>query len=417
MRRPSPAAEAAVGIIPNNVVAAIESQCRAELFDIEKLSRATALAGNLAIPLVKELTAMVGARDNTAANYVHFGATSQDAIDTGLVLQLRAALDFIEKDLAALSSSVAALAETHKKTPMAGRTWLQQAVPVTFGLKVAGWLSAIERDRARIREIRPRVLVLQLGGAAGTLASLGDKGLRVAEAVGQKLELVVPDLPWHAQRDRIAESATIMGLLTGTLGKIARDISLLMQSEIAEVSEPAAEGRGGSSAMPQKHNPVGSAVALSAAIRVPALVSVMLTAMAQENERGIGNWQAEWETLPEICLLTAGSLQHMSHVLQGLKIDTAQMAKNLELNHGHIYSEAVSMTLAKKMGKSAARKLVESALQKSSDASRHLREVLSEDTQVRQHLSADELKELFKPGNYLGSAEAMIQRVLQSRSK
>ena len=411
------AAEARAGVIPNSAVAIIESQCRADLFDVETLGRATALAGNPAIPLVKELTARVAALDKAAANYVHFGATSQDAMDTGLILQLRAALDLIETDLTVLSGLLSVLAEAHKQTPMAGRTWMQQAVPITFGLKVAGWLSAIDRHRARMREMRPRVLVLQLGGAAGTLAALGKNGLQVAEALGRELGLPVPDAPWHAHRDRIAEFATTLGLLVGTLGKIARDISLLMQNEIAEVFEPEAEGRGGSSAMPQKHNPVGSAAALSAAIKVPALVSVMLTAMVQENERGLGNWHAEWETLPEICLLTAGALQRITQVLEGLKIDAAQMAKNLEVTGGQIYAEAVNLALARQMEKSDARKLVEECVQQAAERRQHLREVLSENARVRRHLSVDDLKELFKAENYLGSAEALVERVLRNRSR
>ena len=410
-------AEARVGVIPSSVVPTIESQCRAELFDIEKLGCATALAGNPAIPLVKELTALVAQRGGEAGDFVHFGATSQDAIDTGLVLQLRDALDLIESNLSALSGILAGLAAAQKNTPLAGRTWLQQAVPVTFGLKAAGWLSAVERHRARFREMRPRVLVLQFGGAAGTLASLGKNGLQVAEALAVELGLAVPDVPWHAHRDRVAEVATTLGLLAGTLGKIARDISLLMQTEIGEAFEPAAEGRGRSSAMPQKRNPVGSAVALSAAIRVPALVSVMLTAMVQENERGMGNWHAEWETLPEICTLTAGALQHMTQVLEGLELDVTQMAKNLDATGGQILAESIAMALSADMGRPRAKSLVEQACRQASQQKRHLRDVLMENPQVREQLSSSELDELFNPSNYLGLAEELVDRALGARFK
>jgi len=410
-------AEARVGVIPSSVVPTIESQCRAELFDIEKLGCATALAGNPAIPLIKQLTALVAQRGREAGDFVHFGATSQDAMDTGLVLQLRDALDLIESDLSALSGILAGLAVAQKKTPLAGRTWLQQAVPVTFGLKAAGWFSAVERHRARFRAMRPRILVLQFGGAAGTLASLEKNGLQVAEALAVELGLAVPDVPWHTHRDRVAEVATTLGLLVGTLGKIARDISLLTQTEIGEAFEPAAEGRGRSSAMPQKRNPVGSAVALSAAIRVPALVSVMLTAMVQENERGMGNWHAEWETLPEICTLTAGALQHMTRVLAGLELDVAQMAKNLEATGGQILAESITMALSADMGRPRAKSLVEQACRQASQQGRHLRDVLMEDPRAREQLSSSELDELFNPSNYLGLAEALVDRTLRAHSR
>lgn len=411
------AAEARVGLVPNSAAGVIASQCRAELFDVAELSSEAAAAGNLAIPMVKALTALVASVDQPAANYVHLGATSQDAMDTGLVLQLRAALDSIEKDCVALSRVLAALATAHKKTPMAGRTWLQQAVPITFGVKVAGWLSAIERHRERMKEMRPRVLVLQLGGAAGTLAAFGADGLQISAELGRELELTVPAMPWHTQRDRLCECATTLGLLVGTLGKIARDISLLAQNEIGEAFERHEEGRGGSSAMPQKHNPVGSAAALAAAIKVPALVSVMLTAMVQENERGIGNWHAEWETLPEICILAAGALQQTTNVLGGLQVDPARMAANLELTQGQIYSEGVAIALGKHIGKVEARKLVGRAVKEATEQRRHLREVLAEDQKVLETLSEQELKQLFEPDRVLGMSEELVERMLRGSSE
>jgi 3-carboxy-cis,cis-muconate cycloisomerase len=410
-------AQARLGIIPSAVVPTIESQCRAELFDFEKLGRDAALAGAVAIPMVKELTALVALRDQEAGRFVHWGATSQDAMDTGLILQLRDALDLIEKDLAAVAAELARLSEAHQHTLIAGRTWLQQALPVTFGLKAAGCLSAIERHRARIKEMRPRVLVVQFGGAVGTLAALGAKGMEVVDALAKELKLGVPDLPWHAHRDRVAEVGATLGLLVGTLGKIARDISLLMQTEIGEAFEPTAAGRSGSSTMPQKRNPVGSAVALSAAIRVPALVSIMLTAMVQENERGMGNWHAEWETLPEICILTAGALAHIRRVLEGLEIDKERMAMNLETTHGQILAESVMMALAAHIGRLQAHDLVERACRRAREQDRHLRDVLIEDSIVRAHLSVSDLERLFDPGNYLGSAGMMVDRVLNARRK
>ena len=250
-------AEAKVGVIPQLAAAPIGAKCRAELFDREKLAQDAAKAGNLAIPLVKQLTALVEKEDAEAARYVHWGATSQDVIDTGLVLQLRDAFGRIEERVEAICDRLAVLSEEHRSTVMAGRTWMQQAVPIVFGVKMAGWLDAMLRHRARLRETRKRALVLQFGGAAGTLASLGTRGIDVGRALGEVLELEFPAVPWHANRDRVAEVATTLALLTGTLGKIARDVSLLMQTEVNEVAEPAGEGRGGSSTMPQKRNPVG----------------------------------------------------------------------------------------------------------------------------------------------------------------
>ncbi len=410
-------AEASLGVIPSKAAGAIAAQCRAELFDAEALARATAAAGNLAIPLIKELTARVAQNDKEAAGFVHWGATSQDVIDTGLVLQLRAALDATEAEVGALADSLARLAETHKRTPLAGRTLLQQALPVTFGLKVAGWLSAIERHRARLREIRPRALALQFGGAAGTLAALENRGMDVAAALSKALNLALPELPWHTQRDRVAEVATAFGLLTGTLGKIGRDIALLMQTEVGEVFEPAGADRGGSTTMPHKRNPVGSVVAQAAAQRVPALISIMLGAMVQEHERAAGGWHAEWETLPEICRLTAGALAHIREIVNGLEIDPARMRANLDATHGLIYAEAITMALAKHIGRAPAYQVIEKACRRAVDEKRPLREVVAQDPQVKPYLPATELDRLFDPSNYFGSAVQLVERVLAQRSK
>ncbi len=410
-------ASARVGVIPAAAVPAIETACRAtEAFDLEALARATALAGNSAIPLVKALTAHVAAADEEASRFVHWGATSQDAMDTGLVLQLRAALEVFDAELAGLAQALARLAEGHRATVMVGRTWLQHATPVTLGLKAAGWLDAIERQRERLRELRPRALVLQLGGAAGTLASLGDRGLDVAQTLAEELDLALPALPWHGNRDRVAEVATALGLLVGTLGKIARDVSLLMQTDVAEAFEPTAAGRGGSSTMPHKRNPVGCAVALSAAARVPGLVATMLGAMVQEHERGLGGWHAEWDTLPEICTLAAGAAAQMKHVLAGLELDAARMATNLDTTHGLILAEAVMMALGARIGRLPAHHRVERACRDALAQGRHLREVLADDPQVREHLAPAELERLLDPVNYLGVADAFVVRALAVRA-
>jgi len=405
-------AEARCGVIPAAAAAAISSKCRANLIAVDALAAATARSLNPAIPLVKQLIALVAKDDPEAAQFVHWGATSQDANDTALVLQMREAFDLLDADLALLCRALAKIARQHRSTLIAGRTLMQQALPTTFGVKVAGWLDAMNRHRKRLAETRSRVLVLQFGGAVGTLASLKEKGLQVAEALAVDLDLPLPVMPWHTQRDRVAEAATTLGLCTGTLGKIARDISVHMQSEIAEVSEPAGEGRGGSSSMPHKRNPVSCAVVLSAATRLPGLVSTMLSAMVQEDERGLGNWQAEWETLPEIFRLTAGALRQMVTIIPQLEVDTERMRKNLDATHGLIFAEAITMALATHIGKSSARELVEAAIENARRSKRHLREVLAQEKAVTAHLAAAELDRLFAPENYLGSAEEFVDRVI-----
>ena len=409
-------AEARAGVIPASAAPAIAAKCRAEFFDTDALARATARSGSPAIPLVKQLTALVGEADKEAMRFVHWGATSQDAIDTGFVLQLRGALERIEAELDRLCGALAQLARKHRSTVVAGRTWMQQALPTTFGLQAAGWLDAVNRHRERLGEVRRRTLVVQFGGAVGTLAALGNKGLDVAKALGEELHLTVPDVPWHAHRDRVAEVATTLGLCTGTLGKIARDISLLMQTEVAEAFEPAGEGRGGSSTMPHKRNPVMCAVVLAAAVRVPGLVSAMLTAMVQEHERGLGGWHAEWETMPEIIGLAAGALHHLAETVPGLEIDTARMVENLDVTRGLIFAEAVQMALGPGMGRMAAHEMVEAACQRARAEKRHLREVLAEDAIVAKHLTKAELDRLFDPRQYLGVAEGLIDRVLAAHS-
>ena len=404
-------------VAPRSSVASIEAQCKSNLYSRDAIAGAAALAGNLAIPLVKELTALVAKSDEKAAGFVHFGATSQDVIDTGLVLQLREAFDDTEKELARLSSVLRQLAAEHKETLLAGRTWMQQASPITLGLKFAGWLDAIERHRERFAQTRKRVEVLQFGGAVGTLAGLGSTGLRVAEALARELKLTLPDIAWHAQRDRPVEVAATYGLLTGTLGKMARDISLMSQTEIGEVAEPAAPGRGGSSTLPHKRNPVGCSVVLAAAIRVPGLVSTMLSAMVQEHERGLGGWQAEWETLPEICTLTSGALSHMIQILEGLEIHQDAMARNLDATQGLLMAEAVAMALAKHIGKMPAHQVIERASHRALESRKLFREVLVNEQEILKYLSARELDELLDPKNYTGSAQVMIDRVLDSAKK
>lgn len=408
-------AEARAGFIPVSAAAAIGAKCRAELYDMTALARAAASAGNLAIPLIKQLAILVSQKEKEAARYVHWGATSQDAIDTGRVLQLRQALSSISAEFDLLAALLADLAHKHRSTLLAARTWMQQALPTTFGFQLAGWLDAIDRHRARLAETQARCLVLQFGGAVGTLAALGARGLDVAAMLAKELQLPVPELSWHSHRDRMAEIATTLGLCTGTLGKIARDISLHMQTEVAEVFEPASEGRGGSSTMPHKRNPITCAVILSAALRVPPLVGAMLAAVVQEQERGLGSWHAEWETLPDIVRLSAGALHHLLSIVSALEVDPERMRQNLELSHGLIFAEAVSMALAERMPRAEAYELVRLACQRAQSTRRDLRSVLLQDAILKSHLAEAELDRLFSPGNYLGVADQLIDRVLASR--
>ncbi|MDL5595763.1 3-carboxy-cis,cis-muconate cycloisomerase [Pseudomonas kribbensis] len=405
-------AEARVGVIPASAVASIENACRAELFDFAALGEAIATAGNSAIPLVKALGKRIAASDAEAERYVHLGATSQDVMDSGLVLQLRQALELIEGELAQLAGSLATQAQRHAATPLAGRTWLQHATPVTLGMKIAGWLGAVTRSRQRLRELKPRLLVLQFGGASGTLAALGEQALPIARALAEELNLTLPEQPWHTQRDRIVEFGAVLGLIAGSLGKLGRDISLLMQTEAAEVFEPSAPGKGGSSTMPHKRNPVGAAVLIGAATRVPGLVSTLFSAMPQEHERSLGLWHAEWETLPEICCLVSGALQQARLLADGLEVDAARMGRNLELTQGLVLAEAVSIVLAQRVGRDSAHHLLEQCCKRAVAEQRHLRAVLGDEPQVTAELSATELDHLLDPARYLGQAQVWVERAL-----
>jgi 3-carboxy-cis,cis-muconate cycloisomerase len=405
-------AEATAAIIPELASRAISAQCQAENFDLAALAKSAAFSGNIAIPFVKMLSELVAKQDAEAARYVHWGATSQDVIDTATILQLRRAFELLDQDLRHLSDALASLAEKHRSTPLPARTWMQQALPTTFGFIAAGWLDAILRHRQRFAEIRPRVLALQFGGAVGTLAALGDKGPEVAKLLADDLFLTLPPLPWHSHRDRIAEVAITLSLLTGTLGKIARDISLHSQTEIAELFEPSTPGRGGSSTMPHKRNPVTCALVLSASYRVPGLASTLLSSMIQEHQRGIGGWHAEWETLPELVCLTGGALHHLAYMLPHLEVDSARMLKNLDATNGLIFAEAVTMALAPTLGKPTAHQIVEASCCKALAESRPLKDILRNEPALQGKLSPADLDRLFDVRNYLGSAGYFIDRVL-----
>lgn len=407
-------AEAATGVIPAGAAGPIAAACQADRFDIAALADAATRSGNLAIPLVKALTAEVAKADGDAARYVHWGATSQDVIDTATMLSLRAAIDALLADCDRAVAGFARLAHTHRGTAMVARTWLQHALPMPFGLKLAEYAAALHRSRRRLARLRTDALALQFGGAAGTLAALGDNGLAVAERLAEELDLPLPEAPWHTHRDRIAEIASVLAILSGSCGKIARDVSLLMQTDVGEAFEPSGEGRGGSSTMPHKRNPVAAASALAAATMAPNLAATILAAQVQDHERSAGPWHAEWPTLPQLLLVTSGALAAIVDIAEGLEVDADRMRRNLDTAHGLIMAEAVTFALADKLGKSDAHHLVEAATKRAVADKNHLREVLIADPKVTAQLDADAITKLFEPMNYQGASQILIDRLLAS---
>ena len=407
-------AEAATGVIPQSAAAPIAAACRAESFDLAGLAVSATRSGNLAIPLVKALTANVAKANPDASRYVHWGATSQDVIDTATMLTLRAGIDALLADIDRAIAGFALLARQHRDTPMVARTWLQHALPMPFGLKLAEYAAALHRSRKRLRRLRTETLALQFGGAAGTLAALGDNGLLVAAKLAELLDLPLPDAPWHTHRDRIAEAASVFAITAGSCGKIARDVSLMMQTDVAEAFEPSGEGRGGSSTMPHKRNPVAAASALAAATMAPNLAATIFAAQVQEHERSAGPWHAEWPTLPTLMLVTSGALAATVDIAEGLEVDAARMRDNLETTGGLIMAEAVTFALAEKIGKSDAHHLIEAASKKAVADKKHLRDVLSADPKIAAQLDPAMIAKLFEPTAYQGASQALIDRLLAS---
>jgi len=410
-------AEAATGVIPANAVEPIAKACKTESFGIASLAEAATRSGNLAIPLVKALTANVAEADAEAARYVHWGATSQDVIDTAAMLSLRVGIDVLLVDLDRAIAGFAALARKHRNTAVVARTWLQHALPMPFGLKLAEYAAALHRSKLRLKRLRAETLALQFGGAAGTLAALGDKGLAVSEALARELKLPLPEAPWHTHRDRIAEAASVFAIISGSCGKIARDVSLMMQTDVGEAFEPAGAGRGGSSTMPHKRNPVAAASALGAATIAPNLAATIFAAQVQDHERSAGPWHAEWPTLPALMLVTSGALVAIVDLAEGLEVDAARMRANLDATHGLIMAEAVTFALAEKIGKSDAHHLMEAASKKAVADQKHLRDVLTSDSKVTDHLDAKQIAALFDPMAYQGVSQALIDRLLTSLDK
>ncbi|MBN6045183.1 3-carboxy-cis,cis-muconate cycloisomerase [Citrobacter sp. ku-bf4] len=405
-------AQAACGVIPATAVGPVTLACRAQEFDRQALAESARAAGNLAIPLVKHLTARVKEADPDAARYVHWGATSQDVIDTGLVLQLRAALNNTQRALSKLTEAFAQQAQRYQHTVMPGRTWMQQALPVTWGLKLAGTLDALMRWQERLQPLLLRVLVLQFGGAAGTLASLGQNALPVAERLAQELALTLPDTPWHTQRDRLLEVGAWYAGVGGTLGKFAQDFALLMQTEVAEVSESVVAGRGGSSAMPHKRNPVSCAAILTAMQKTPGLMATLYSSQLQQHERALGGWQAEWEVLPEIIMLVGHAIEETQQLVLNMQVFPQTMRDNLDITHGLMMAEAVTVALAAFIGKQDAHHLIERLCHRAVEKGDSLHSVLVEEPQVMAHLNESELAALLDPGTATGCAAQFVQRVL-----
>jgi len=401
--------EARLGIIPATAAEAIAKAARLDQIDFEAVAAGARLSGYPAAALAKSLGKAAGGE---AAKYVHWGATTQDIVDTALVLQIRDGLALIERDLRALVAALAQQAAKHRDAVMAGRSFLQQALPITFGYKCAVWLSPFLDHLDRLRELRPRILKAQLGGAVGTLASLGEKGRAVTVALAEELGLATPDAPWHVARDGIAETGSFLGLVSGSLAKLATDVILLAQTELGEVAEPAEAGRGGSSTMPQKRNPIASTYIVAAARGVHALLPLLFTAMAQDQERASGAWQSEQLALPQMFLLTAGALAQAVPLAAGLEVDAAKMRANLDLTEGLILSEAVMMALAEKIGRDAAHHQVTEAAAKAAKSRRPFAEVLKAVPEIRKHLDDAALARALDPAHYLGEAGAVIDRVL-----
>jgi 3-carboxy-cis,cis-muconate cycloisomerase len=404
-------AEAAAGLITPEQAEAIAAACRAEDYDVAEIGARSAAIGNPAGPLVRALTARV---DESARGHVHRGATSQDVIDTAAMLVARRALGLLLDDLRGAADAAAALAHAHRLTPIAGRTLLQQAVPTTFGLKAAGWMIGLDAAAARLTAVRDERLAVQLGGAAGTLASLGDRGLDVRAAFARALDLPEPVLPWHTDRTRVAELASALAEACGAMAKAAGDVVLLSQTEVAEVREA---GGGGSSTMPHKRNPVAAIATLGGARRAPGLAATVLGAMDHEHERAAGAWHAEWLAIDDLLVATGSSAAWLRESLAGLEVDAERMRANLDATGGLLLAERVSTALTEALGRGVAHDLIETAVREAEASGRAFADVLADDARVREQLGSDGVRELLDPAGYLGSAGELVDRALAAHEE
>ena len=402
-------AQAKLKIIPQDAADEIVKHCDAKEYDMAKLKEATERIGYPVLPVVQQL---VGLCKDKLGEWSHWGATTQDITDTATVLQIKQALALVEKEIDGICDALAALAKKYRDTPMAGRSNLQQAVPITFGYKMATMLAAFQRHKERLNELKPRVLVGEFGGAAGTLSSLGKDGLRCQEALMKELDLGQPDISWHTVRDRIAEVGCFLGLVTGSCGKIAFDVKLLMQTEVEEVQEPFHQGRGSSSTMPQKRNPISSVYITAQTAMVKQLVAALLEAQIEDHERSTGPWEIEWIALPEIFMLAAGALAQTRFVVEGLQVNEKKMRDNLVITKGLIMSEAVMMGLGDKMGRNYAHDVVYDVCREVVKTGRPLIDLLAENEEIKKHADRKTLEALIDPANYLGVAGEMVDRVL-----
>ncbi|MBA5236809.1 3-carboxy-cis,cis-muconate cycloisomerase [Pectobacterium aroidearum] len=401
-------AQARCGVIPEEAAAEITASCNADTLDFELLRHETEIVGYPILPLVHQISKQAG----HSGGYVHWGATTQDIMDTAVVLQIRDAFALIEADIDALRSILAGLAARYRNTPMAGRTHLQQALPITFGYKAAIWLDMFDRHAERLAQLRPRVLVGEFAGAAGTLASLGDKGLAVQKALMAELGLGVPTSTWHVARDGFAEAVNLLAVITGSLGKIGYDVMLMASNEFGELYEPFVKGRGASSTMPQKRNPISSELMLACAKGVRQQAGLMLDAMVQDLERATGPWHAEWIAIPESFILSAGALHQAKFMLNGLIVDEKMMLKNLNMTNGLIVAEAVMMGLAPYIGRQEAHDIVYDACRIVNEKGGTLADVLNAMPSVSSRLDPQLINDLTNPVNYLGSAPEMVDQVL-----
>jgi 3-carboxy-cis,cis-muconate cycloisomerase len=410
-------AQAAEGIIPENAARAIASVCNAQLYDIPAMVTASRRAGSLAIPLVKELTTTVALYNAESAAYVHWGSTSQDVIDTALVLTTRDALQMIDGGLRQLIDILLKLAEKHMATPVLARTLMQPAQATSFGFKLVGWVAPLLRSRVELRKLSARALQLQLGGAVGTLAVMGSQGPAVVQRMAQDLGLAAPEAAWHTQRDEWVRLGLEVAVLVGSLGKIATDLSLMAQGEIAELAEPSGNGRGGSSAMPHKRNPVSSMIALAAAARTPQRAAALLANMGQEHERGLGNWQAELAEWPGLFLSAHGAIVALVEAFDGLLVDAPRMLRNIDDLQGLIFAEAVSIYLAAAIGRPAAHSLMEQLTRQAVAEGIHLADAVaaaeSGDPRLSGKIDRGELLQLFDPVAATAPAQALASRQLQ----
>ncbi|MGV7207030.1 lyase family protein [Oxalobacteraceae bacterium A2-2] len=411
-------AQADEGLLTQQAARAIAGVCNAQLYDIPALITAGRRAGALAIPLVKELTKAVALYDQEASTKVHWGSTSQDVLDTAMVLATRDALQLLDDGLHDLTGRLLLLAEQHLETPVLARTLMQPAQVTSFGFKAAGWLAPLVRARARLREQAARALQLQLGGAVGTLAVMGEQGPAVARRVAAALGLKAADAAWHTQRDEWVRLGLEVAVLTGSLGKLATDLSLMAQGEIAELAEPSGNGRGGSSAMPHKRNPVSSMIALAAATRTPQHAAALLAAMGQQHERGLGNWQAELAEWPQLFLSAHGSLQALNDAFAGLTVDKDRMRRNIDALQGLVFAEAASAYLAGAIGRPQAHSLLEKMTGEALSSQRNLADVLADavqaDAQLQAHVDLEHLNTLFDPVAATGPGQRLARAQLHT---